>query len=207
VEEAVEKLIEGGEGMNFLRRAAAAVDRLNDLMGSATSWLVLAMVLMGAYNALARWATRYVGIPLSSNALNEIQWYMFSIIFLLGAAHGLRHDVHVRVDVLRERLSERGRAWIDLFGTTLLLVPFCVLMLWVSWTPVVRSWQVREVSPDPGGLSRWPIKALLLVCFGLLLLQGLAMVVRQLDAIRERGMPEGPRIGPAVADVRQEEGP
>jgi len=207
VEGAVEELIEGGEGMNFLRRAAAAVDRLNDLMGSATSWLVLAMVLMGAYNALARWATRYVGIPLSSNALNEIQWYMFSIIFLLGAAHGLRHDVHVRVDVLRERLSERGRAWIDLFGTTLLLVPFCVLMLWVSWTPVVRSWQVREVSPDPGGLSRWPIKALLLVCFGLLLLQGLAMVVRQLDAIRERGMPEGPRIGPAVADVRQEAGP
>lgn len=207
MEEAVEKLIEVGEGMNFLRRAAAAVDRLNDLMGSATSWLVLAMVLMGAYNALARWATRYVGVPLSSNALNEIQWYMFSIIFLLGAAHGLRHDVHVRVDVLRERLSERGRAWIDLFGTTLLLVPFCVLMLWVSWTPVVRSWQVREVSPDPGGLSRWPIKALLLVCFGLLLLQGLAMVVRQLDAIRERGMPEGPRIGPAVADVRQEEGP
>lgn len=207
MEGAVEELIEGGEGMNFLRRAAAAVDRLNDLMGSATSWLVLAMVLMGAYNALARWATRYVGIPLSSNALNEIQWYMFSIIFLLGAAHGLRHDVHVRVDVLRERLSERGRAWIDLFGTTLLLVPFCVLMLWVSWTPVVRSWQVREVSPDPGGLSRWPIKALLLVCFGLLLLQGLAMVVRQLDAIRERGMPEGPRIGPAVADVRQEAGP
>ncbi|HCR04496.1 MAG TPA: C4-dicarboxylate ABC transporter substrate-binding protein [Gemmatimonadetes bacterium] len=192
--------------MSFLRRAAAVVDRLNDLMGSATSWLVLAMVLMGAYNALARWATRYVGIPLSSNALNEIQWYMFSIIFLLGAAHGLRHDVHVRVDVLRERLVERGRAWIDLFGTTLMLVPFCVLMLWVSWTPVVRSWQVREVSPDPGGLPRWPIKALLLVCFGLLLLQGLAMAVRQLDTIRERGTPEGPRIGPDAAGVRQEEG-
>ena len=192
--------------MSLLRRAAAAVDRLNDLIGSATSWLVLAMVLMGAYNALARWATRYVGMPLSSNALNEIQWYMFSIIFLLGAAHGLRHDVHVRVDVLRERLSERGRAWIDLFGTTLLLIPFCVLMLWVSWTPVVRSWQVREVSPDPGGLPRWPIKALLLVCFGLLLLQGLAMVVRQLDSIREGGPPEGSRVEPDEADVRNGDG-
>ena len=187
--------------MSLLRRAAAAVERLNDSIGSATSWLVLAMVLMGAYNALARWATRYVGMPLSSNALNEIQWYMFSIIFLLGAAHGLRHDVHVRVDVLRERLSERGRAWIDLLGTTLLLIPFCVLMLWVSWTPVVRSWQVREVSPDPGGLPRWPIKALLLVCFGLLLLQGLAMVVRQLDVIREDGPPE-----PDEVDVRHGEG-
>ena len=192
--------------MNLLRRAAAAVDHLNDLMGSATNWLVLAMVLIGAYNALARWATRYVGVPLSSNALNEIQWYMFSIIFLLGAAHGLRHDVHVRVDVLRERLSEQGRAWIDLLGTMLLLIPFCVLMLWVSWTPVVRSWQVREVSPDPGGLPRWPIKALLLVCFGLLLLQGLAMVVRQLDAIRAGGPPEGPRVEPDEVAVRDGEG-
>ena len=192
--------------MNLLRRAAAAVDRLNDLMGSATSWLVLAMVLIGAYNALARWATRYVGVPLSSNALNEIQWYMFSIIFLLGAAHGLRHDVHVRVDVLRERLSEQGRAWIDLLGTMLLLIPFCVLMIWVSWTPVVRSWQVREVSPDPGGLPRWPIKALLLVCFGLLLLQGLAMVVRQLDTIRAGGTPEGPRVEPNEVAVRDGEG-
>jgi len=185
--------------MNLLRRAASAVDRLNDLIGSATSWLVLAMVLMGAYNALARWATRYVGMRLSSNALNEIQWYMFSVIFLLGAAHGLRHDVHVRVDVLRERLSERGKAWIDLLGTTLLLIPFCVLMLWVSWTPVVRSWQVREVSPDPGGLPRWPIKALLLVCFGMLLLQGLAMAVRHLDAIREGGPPDGPSVEPDVS--------
>ena len=191
--------------MTLLRRAAAAVERLNDSIGSATSWLVLAMVLMGAYNALARWATRYVGMPLSSNALNEIQWYMFSIIFLLGAAHGLRHDVHVRVDVLRERLSARGRAWIDLLGTTLLLIPFCVLMLWVSWTPVVRSWQVREVSPDPGGLPRWPIKALLLVCFGLLLLQGLAMIVRQLDVIRGGGPPGGPSVDPDEVDVRHGE--
>ena len=188
--------------MSLLRRATAAIDRLNDVIGSAISWLALAMVLMGAYNALARWATRYVGVPLSSNALNELQWYMFAIIFLLGAAHGLRHDVHVRVDVLRERLSERGRAWIDLFGTMLLLIPFCVLMLWVSWTPVVRSWQVREVSPDPGGLPRWPIKALLLVCFGLLLLQGLAMAVRQLDTIRGRGPIEGSRTEPGEADVR-----
>ena len=76
-------------------------------------------------------------------------------------------------------------------------------MLWVSWTPVVRSWQVREVSPDPGGLPRWPIKALLLVCFGLLLLQGLAMVVRQLDAIREGGPREGARV---ELDARRGEG-
>jgi len=170
--------------VNLLRRAASAVDRLNDGIGSAIAWLSLVMILFGAYNALARWATRYVGVSLSSNALNELQWYLFSIVFLLGAAWGLRHDVHVRVDVLYGRLSEKKQAWIDLLGTVLFLIPFCVMMLWVSWPAVARSFAVREVSPDPGGLPRWPIKALLLVSFVLLLLQGLAVIVRRVDTIR-----------------------
>jgi TRAP-type mannitol/chloroaromatic compound transport system permease small subunit len=80
---------------------------MNDGIGSAVAWLALLMVLFGAYNAVARYATRFVGVNLSSNALNELQWYLFSIVFLLGAAWGLRHDVHVRVDVLYGRLSPK----------------------------------------------------------------------------------------------------
>ena len=170
--------------MPFLSRVASAIDRLNDRIGSTVTWLTLVMVFFGAYNALARWATRYAGVNLSSNAFNELQWYLFSVIFLLGAAWGLRHDVHVRVDIVHSRLSERGRAWTDLLGTLLFLIPFCGLMLWVSWPAVARSWQIREVSPDPGGLPRWPIKALLLVSFALLLLQGLALLVRQVRLSR-----------------------
>ena len=192
--------------MRLVRRAADAVDRMNDRIGGLITWLSLFMILFGAYNAIARWLTRLVGFNLSSNAFNELQWYMFSVIFLLGAAWGLRHDVHVRVDVLYARVGDRGRAWIDLLGTVFFLLPFCVLMLWVSWPPVARSWQIREVSPDPGGLPRWPIKGLLIVSFVLLLLQGLAIVVRQVDALRSGTRPAEPRLAPGEVDVRHGEG-
>jgi TRAP-type mannitol/chloroaromatic compound transport system permease small subunit len=175
--------------MHFLRKFAAAVERFNDGVGAILRWLALIMVLMGAYNAVARYATRQVGIALSSNALNELQWYLFSLIFLLGAAYGFRHDVHVRVDVLHQRLGVRGRAWIEILGTALFLLPFSFVMLWVAWPAVRASWAVRETSPDPGGLSRYPIKAAILVCFLLLAFQGVAHLIRQVDVLR--GAPDG----------------
>lgn len=170
--------------MGLLRRLSAAVDALNDRIGAAIRWLALVMVLLGAYNAIARYLTKYTGLSLASNAFTELQWYLFSLIFLLGAAYGLRHDVHVRVDVLFEKLTPRGKAWVDLAGTVLFLIPFCVLMLWVSWPAVRNSWMIRETSPDPGGLARYPIKAAILVGFALLLLQGLSQLVKRVDAIR-----------------------
>lgn len=177
--------------MHSLRSVTAAIDGLNQRLGTILRWLALLMVFMGAYNAVARYLTRYAGVPLSSNALNEAQWYLFSLIFLLGAAYGLKVDAHVRVDVLYGRLSSKARGWIDLLGTVLFLTPFCLLMLWVS-TPTVRnSFRIREVSPDPGGLPRWPIKGVILVAFALLLLQGFSQAVKALDAIRGRDG-EGP---------------
>jgi TRAP-type mannitol/chloroaromatic compound transport system permease small subunit len=110
---------------------------------------------------------------------------MFSVIFLMGAAYALRHDVHVRVDVIYERVGSRARGWIDLLGTLLFLIPFSLLMLWVSFPAVWRSWRIREGSPDPGGLPRWPIKALILASFGLLVLQGISQLVKHVDAIRD----------------------
>ena len=170
--------------MQTLRTLAGAVDRLNQRLGSVLRWLALLMLLMGAYNAVARYLTRYAGVSLSSNALNEAQWYLFSVIFLLGAAYGLKVDAHVRVDVLYGRVSERARGWIDLLGTVLFLIPFTLVMLWVSYPTVRNSWVIREVSPDPGGLPRYPIKALILVSFALLLLQGLSQTVKAVDRIR-----------------------
>ncbi|HUF76952.1 MAG TPA: TRAP transporter small permease subunit [Longimicrobiales bacterium] len=152
------------------------------------------MVLLGAGATLLRYSSRWLGLTLNLTPATEAQWYMFSVIFLLGAAYALRHDVHVRVDVLYERVSARARGWIDLLGTLLFLVPFSVMMLWVSFPAVRSSWQVRETSPDPGGLSRWPIKALILVSFALLLLQALSQVVKHVALIRsghaERETPE-----------------
>lgn len=175
--------------MTLLARFAGAVEALNDRLGGLLRWLALIMVLIGAYNAVARYLTRWAGVSLSSNALNELQWYLFSLIFLLGAAYGFRVDAHVRVDVLHQKLSAKGRAWIDLLGTALFLVPFSVVMLEVSWPVVAASWAVRETSPDPGGLPRWPIKAVILVSFALLLLQGLAHMVRQVQVLRGGSQP------------------
>lgn len=170
--------------MQFLRTLSARIDGLNDRIGAAIRWLALVMVLVGAYNALARYATRFTDVSLSSNAYLDLQWYFFSLIFLLGAAYGLNHDVHVRVDVLYSALSRKARAWIDLAGSVLFLLPFSVLMLWVSWPAVRNSWSIKEVSPDPGGLPRYPIKAVILVCFALLVLQAFSQIVKQVDILR-----------------------
>lgn len=175
--------------MRFLERFVRAVDAVQDRLGAALRWLALVMVLIGAYNAVARYLTRYTGQALSSNALNELQWYLFSMIFLLGAAYGLRRDVHVRVDVLYTRLSVKGQAWIDLLGGLIFLIPFSLLMLWVSYPAVRNSWAIREVSPDPGGLPRYPIKALILVSFALLVVQGLAQAARSVAVIRGAAWP------------------
>ncbi len=184
--------------MRALRRISAAIDRLNDRIGSAIQWLALITVVIGAFNALARYAGRYTGVSLSSNAYLDLQWYLFSIIFLMGAAYGLNHDYHVRVDVLYSRLGHRGRAWIDLIGSVLFLVPFAALMLWVSWGPVFRSWSILETSPDPGGLPRYPIKAVILVSFFLLFLQARSEIVKNAVTLAEpAGGPSGTdELGP-----------
>jgi len=183
--------------MILLQRFAHAVDRLNERIGGAIRWLTLLMVLLGAFNAIARYLTKYTGVSLASNAYTELQWYFFSLIFLLGAAYGLLHDVHVRVDVLFARLGRKTQAWIDIAGTVVFLIPFCVLMLWVSWPAVRNSWSIRETSPDPGGLPRYPIKAVILLCFVLLALQALSHIVKQIEVLRGAAPPA---VDPAGGD-------
>ncbi len=155
------------------------IDRINEAIGRFVGWLTLAMVLIGAYNAVVRYLGGYLGRNLSSNAYLELQWYLFSLVFLFGASHTFRRDAHVRVDLLYGRLGERGRAWIDLVGTLVLMLPFTLFALWVSWPSVRNSWAVREVSPDPGGLARYPIKSVILIAFALLVMQGVSQAIRQ----------------------------
>lgn len=193
--------------MQILENTARSIDRLNGWIGSAIRWLVLVMVLLGAFNALARKITQFVGVDLSSNAVLELQWYLFSVVFLLGAAYGLERDVHVRVDILYSQLSDRARALIDLLGTVVFLLPFSILMLLVSWPAVRNSWRFREVSPDPGGLARYPIKTLILVSFGLLVLQGLSQLIKQVMILRGKQPPEVVPPPPGgEPDVRHGEG-
>ena len=173
-------------------RLANAIDRLSEGAGTLIRWLVLVMVLLGAFNAVARYFGRSIGVQLSSNAFIEAQWYLFSLIFLLGAGYTLKRNGHVRVDVMYEKLSARTQAWIDLAGTILLLLPFCVFGIVTAWPSVQNSWGVREGSPDPGGLPRYPIKTVILIAFALLFLQGVSWALRRRDQIRRGRFDETP---------------
>lgn len=163
------------------------VDGVTTRLGRFISWLALAMVLIGAYNAIVRYLGRFIGINLSSNLYLELQWYLFSLIFLLGAGFALKEDSHVRVDVLYGRLQGRARAWINVVGSVLMLLPFSVFVLWVSWPTIQASWAVREGSPDPGGLPRYPLKAMIIVAFVLLIAQGISELIKDIAVLRRGG--------------------
>ena len=159
-------------------------DWMTDRLGRFVSWLVLIMVLIGAYNAIVRYLGRFIGISLGSNLYLELQWYLFSLIFLLGAGYALKENAHVRVDVIYGRVGRRARAWINVVGSVLMLIPFCLFVLWVSWPAIRNSWVIREVSADPGGLPRYPLKAVILACFTLLLVQGVAELMKDVRVLR-----------------------
>jgi len=161
-------------GLQFAR----GIDALNEAVGRGVKWLVLIATLVSAVNASLRY-----GFDLSSNAWLELQWYLFALIFLLGAGYTLKHNGHVRIDVIYGRLSPRAQAWIDLFGSLLFLLPVAGLMAWFSWSVFAEAWAIQEVSADSGGLLRWPIKLAIPLGFGLLFLQGLAEIIKRIGML------------------------
>jgi len=161
-----------------LLRIARWIDQLSEALGKVAIYLTLLLVAIGFYNVAARYVGRFIGQNLSSNSFIETQWYIFSVIFFLMFAYNLRHDVNVRVDFLYARWSGRRRTWADLLGTLLALIPFCILGIWMTVTPVLFSWRLWEMSPDPGGLPRAPIKTFILVAFSVLLLQAIAQAIK-----------------------------
>lgn len=164
--------------MQTLLSIARVIDAVNGRIGRFAAWLGLLMVLIGAYNALGRYIGRYIGQNLTLTSFNEMQWYLFAIIFLMCAGWTLERDGHVRVDIAYGRAGPRTQAWIDLAGSILFLIPFCLLIIWLSRGFVGQSIAILEQSPDPGGLPRWPIKLAIPVAFGLLALQGVAQAIK-----------------------------
>lgn len=120
----------------------------------------------------------------TSAASFELEWHLFATIFLLGAAYTLQQDKHVRVDVFYTKFSAKGKAWVNLLGTLLLLIPFCLVAFWESLSFVANSFAVRETSPDPGGLpARYIIKATIPIGFGLLALQGISTILKSIKKL------------------------
>lgn len=136
------------------------------------------MVGVGAWNVAGRYLGRWIGQNLTSNALIEVQWYLFDLVFLLGAAYALKHDEHVRVDIFYRGWSRKRQALANLIGSILFLIPFSLMVIYFSWETVLNSWEIREMSPDPGGLPRYPIKTMIIVSFVLLIFQGISQAIK-----------------------------
>lgn len=160
--------------MNALLAFSRLVDRTNDAIGKAMTWLILIVVIISAGNAVVRYA-----IDWSSNAFLEIQWYLFSAIFLLSAGYVLNKNEHIRIDVIFGRFSPRTQNWIDVFGFIVFFTPMVLLTLYLSWFTFTMAWTSGEGSPSPGGLIRWPVRLLMPAGFLLLLLQGISELIKR----------------------------
>lgn len=168
--------------MNPLLRLSRAIDALNERVGRTVFWLVLVAVLISAGNAVMRKA-----FNLSSNAFLEVQWYLFSAIFLLCAGYTLLRNEHVRIDLLSARLSPRARAWIDIAGTLLFLLPMALILLHLSWPVFADAYASNEMSGNAGGLVRWPVKLLMPIGFALLALQGVSELIKRIAFVAGHG--------------------
>lgn len=165
--------------MEIIKHYIHFANKLNEWVGSGVSWLTAGLVVVVCYDVF----TRYL-LKNSLVAVQELEWHCFALIFLLGAAYSLKHDKHVRVDVFYSRFSPRAKAWVDLVGSVVFLMPFCVMVIWSSQTFAANAYRIGEVSPDPGGLpARWVLKAAIPVGFALLLIQSVALACQSILTI------------------------
>ena len=174
--------------MKLLLRISALIDTINEHVGRSVYWLVLAAVLVSAGNAIIRKL-----FNVSSNAWLELQWCLFSAIFLLCAGYTLLRNGHVRIDVLAGRLSPKAQAWIDILGTLFFLLPMTLMLTWMSWPYFLHSYQDNEISGSAGGLIFWPARLLMPLGFGLLALQGFSEMVKRIAFVTGKGPDPIPR--------------
>jgi len=150
------------------------IDAVNERIGRLVYWLVLAAVLVSALNAISRYS-----LSISSNAWLELQWYLFSFVFLFSAGYTLLHNQHVRIDIITGGLSGRAKAWIDIFGTLFFLAPMAITIMWLSWPVFTDAYRSGEVSTNAGGLLVWPGRLMVPAAFFLLILQAASELIKR----------------------------
>ena len=156
--------------LSFMKKYIKVVDSINDRFGSLAGWITTLMVINVFVDVLLRYGLNKVSI-----AMQELEWHLFAAIFLLGAGHTLKKNGHVRVDLVYNNFNDRQKAWVNLIGSILFLLPFSLMVVLSSQEFVLSSFQIRETSPDPGGLhARYILKSMIPLGFSLLLLQGIA---------------------------------
>ena len=165
--------------MNALLKLSKLIDGLTERVGKSIIWLVLVVTLISAGNAVMRYTINY-----SSNAFLEIQWYLFGMIFLLGAGYTLMRNEHVRIDVISGKFSKRGQTWIDIFGIVFFLMPMAIAIMWMSWPIFLLALKNSEYSANAGGLIVWPARLMIPVGFFLLVLQGVSELIKRIGFLQ-----------------------
>ncbi|HET7262040.1 MAG TPA: TRAP transporter small permease subunit [Casimicrobiaceae bacterium] len=168
--------------MDALLALSRAIDALTERIGRVVYWLVLIVALISAANATVRKLFNY-----SSNAYLEIQWYLFSVIFLFGAGYTLLRNEHVRIDILSARFSPRLQNWIDVIGIVFFLLPMSIILMWLGWPLFVDSFVRHEVSANAGGLIVWPARLMIPVGFALLIVQAVSELIKRIAFLAGRG--------------------
>jgi TRAP-type mannitol/chloroaromatic compound transport system permease small subunit len=168
--------------LDALLALSRAIDALTERVGRVVYWLVLIVALISAANATVRKLFNY-----SSNAYLEIQWYLFSVIFLFGAGYTLLRNEHVRIDILSARFSPRLQNWIDVIGIVFFLLPMSIILMWLGWPLFVDSFVRHEVSANAGGLIVWPARLMVPVGFALLIIQALSELIKRVAFLAGRG--------------------
>ncbi len=193
--------------MQSLLGISRLIDALNERVGRLIYWLILAAVLVSAGNALVRYS-----LNTSSNAWLEIQWYLFSAVFLFGAGYTLLHNQHVRIDIISGRMSKRSQTWIEILGTVFFLLPMAIAILWLSWPVFLDAYRLNEVSTNAGGLIVWPARLMVPAGFLLLVLQGFSELIKRIAFLRglipdPSEKHEGPSIEEELAaELRRQRG-
>ncbi len=170
-------------------KLVAAIDQFSEITGRLVSWLTLFLVIFVTLNVTLRYA-----FNISFVFMEQLQWHLYALIFLLGASYTLRYNGHVRVDVIYQRLGKRMRAFINVLGCVFFLFPGCYLVIKTSIPFVESSWAMREGSADPGGLpARYLLKAVIPLAFTLLAVQGVSMFLKNLFLLIGRPIPDSRR--------------
>ena len=187
--------------MKALLALSRLIDAINEHVGRAVYWLILVDVLVSAGNATVRFTFNR-----SSNAWLEIQWYLFSAVFLLCAAYTLLHSQHVRIDIVSGMLGKRAQIWIDILGTIFFLLPMAIAIMWMAWPVFVDAYQSNETSMNAGGLIVWPARMMIPVGFFLLALQGFSELIKRIAFLMGRiPDPTEKHEGPSAEELLAEE--
>lgn len=168
--------------MKALLALSRAIDGANERIFRIVMWLILVVTLVSAGNAVVRYL-----FDQSSNAWLELQWYLFSAIFLFCAAYTLKSNEMVRIDVISARLSRRTQAWIDVLGTVAFLMPITLMMVWLSWPVFMQAFTHHEMSSNAGGLIVWPARLMVPLGFALLFLQAISELIKIVAFLRGDG--------------------